>query len=111
MMIKQFSRISKLPQWAQDHIRDLEMRLSEARAQNDALLGKVPTDVLWLSGDRGKPLPRGSAVRFVLDPSESSSHVNHIDARVDRGELYINAGRSLLIRPEAANTIRLSTAW
>ena len=104
--------LAKLPQWAQQYIRILEMRLAEAQERNDALLGKYPTNVFWQSVDGNKPLPHGASVRFVLDADMSSPNgqaANHIDARVERGKLYINAGACLDIRPESANSVRLTT--
>lgn len=99
------ARRGKLPAWAREEIRVLEMRLSEARAAAEEIT--VPDADAYTDpyGDFPKPVAQnGEAVRF---PFDGIGGYLWIDVR-RRGEvLELMASRSLLIVPQVSNVIRV----
>lgn len=68
------AKVMKLPQWAQEGIKDLQMRLKEAREERDALLRMQPasrmaiqrTSGLQGDGPQEHYLPDRTRVRYYL---------------------------------------------
>lgn len=99
---------SKLPKWAQDHIRLLEMRVREADKRAATLFGPANTNVTWVDYGHGTkhPLPSYASVRFSLAPH------GYVEVRVERerNRVYVSAGEEcLVVRPEATNVVTLTT--
>ena len=93
---------SRLPKWVQTEI---------ARLTNDRdtwkekyLRGPEDANVFITSWPEDKPLGKNLNIRFR---TEQPGFDQYFDVRVDRGELLIHGGRSLLIAPQVTNVIRL----
>ena len=97
--------LSKLPTWAKERIRVLEMRVTEANARIAILFGATPTNTSWGDDPGRHPhyLPSNATIRFELGIGD-----DHIDVHIEREDLYINGQRRLAVYPEAANAVRIS---
>lgn len=104
-------RISKLPRWAQDHIHDLERKVTELERKVDAAYDTNPdeTDVFLEDGMNDRPLPRHSTVVFKMTDVNKRRHQREdIRVRVDRdGMLEIMGGNTISIKPQATNLVRV----
>lgn len=102
--------LNKLPRWAQQKIKTLEMRLAETTADLNALQNNTPSEISYsrLGSQQGYLLPY-THVRFHMDNEPKS--FNYIEGffTLDDG-LYVNAGLgSLIVEPRATNAIVLKT--
>lgn len=111
---KKAARIAKLPQWAQEELAILRVRLEESRVRAASIrrapAGDTDTDTLAEPWDEAPiHLPAGGRVRFVLGPERGS----HIEVMTDTSDgrkmirIYTAGGR-LTIQPSGANSAR---AW
>ena len=104
-------KVKKLPKWAQDHIRTLQMRLREAEQAAAEMSGSVPNAVVWADPYRANPRPlevMGRPVRFTTDePDETRSYIDV--SMVEPGVVRVHGARALSIHPEVSNgfTVRL----
>ena len=96
--------VTKLPQWAQAVIQDLESGLIEANRHLAELEGptltKSNTFILMENG-LVHPLPRNSRIRF--EPATDS----WVEATILDGALSINADYPLRVMLKAANSIEI----
>jgi len=103
--------ITKLPQWAQDRIRVLEMRLREAQQsiaalESDGSPTNQGSNITYSYGlDTPKPLRKGTKVRFWLGPTPQD------EIQVGFGnygtlEVYASAA-GIIVRPMAHNAVTL----
>ena len=95
--MKNQENLSKLPKWAQERIRVLEMRLQETRGTIKAMFPDSTSNVFW-RGETHHPLPLNSLIRFFLDGKP-------VDVRIEREKLYINGASGLNVKPVATNAI------
>ena len=96
--MKNQENLSKLPKWAQERIRVLEMRLQESQATIKAMFPGSISNVLW-RGENHYPLPPNSSIRFFLAGKI-------VDVRIDEEKLYINGSLlHLNVKPVATNAI------
>lgn len=123
---------TKLPKWAQEQFRTLEMRLREsekARANAEARLdvyllrdkgdveGRADTYIKRY-GDKGDiPIGMGETITFVIerhaedaDPRSAGRAKRWIDVRLKTsGLLNVSSDRTLLVRPRATNSAELES--
>lgn len=112
-MTQQKENIAKLPKWAQEHIRVLEMRLREANLTITSMEGASSPDqasriTYRHNMDAPKALRMGTRVCFSLGP--------HFQDKVEVGfgnggalEIHTN-NTGLVVRPQANNKIILEIA-
>ncbi len=98
--------LSRLPQWAQKHIRQLTGELEQVKAQLQQFEGKEETNVFLRDHLDKKPLPRNANIYFQIEGRVD--YEGYISCRLkDSTTLYIQAGRGIRIIPEAANSISI----
>ena len=96
--------LNKLPKWAREKIRVLEMHLREAQNTIALLSGNDPSKV-YVRGydrisDRDRPLGDTATVAFVVEHGVIEAHLN------TEGGLYLAAYDGLLaIKPRASNCV------
>jgi hypothetical protein len=102
-------RIAKLPAWAREHIRILEMRLAETRAalRSERTRGPEDTDTTADPWDDHPTLLRpGARVRYQLRPG-SGLRAGYLDCRITehsgRRVLEIHSTESLMLLPMSTN--------
>lgn len=103
---------SRLPKWARDKIALLEMRLREADARLRAASEGHPTSEVGVvdystTEPRLHNLPRGSIVRFTLDPSDMQGYLEVHRVREKSMEEWIDVhgGDGIEVRPRSSNVI------
>jgi hypothetical protein len=94
--------VTRLPKWAQERIRILEMRLAEVRAENDKLKTFDGSGRIFIQGWPGAknyPLPEHNRIGFMVGEQKVTvGFSNH-------GELEVNSAHcSVAILPRAANS-------
>jgi hypothetical protein len=98
--------VARLPKWAQERIRILEMRLSEARAENDKLKtfdGDGRVFIQGYAGEKNYPLPERGRIGFMLGKLRLTIGFNN------HNELEVNsASASIAVLPRAANSFVIS---
>ena len=99
--------VARLPKWAQRRIKILERKFLEAEERAETLRqqlsGEKETKVIanYYHDEEKQFLPDRTEIRFVLgDKSE-----NYIEVSVRHGLLLIRGNRSILLHPEASNSI------
>lgn len=96
--------VTKLPKWAQEKIRLLEMRLAEARAENTEIAeGNTDTFVEGRLGLPDKYLPNRTEVTFRIGPDRR----NVIRVRNEKNHIYINGDDALMIEPWVTNVVKV----
>ena len=106
------ARIAKLPKWAAEYIRLLEMRLSEVRAELAQRSDAVTPDTRTVADPyRSHPvaLRDDAMVRFHVSKWDTFD-IRRVPTNVglsDELELYHNGSGDLVIYPRAANTFRI----
>lgn len=104
---------SRLPQWAQDELASLRLRLRQdvehwKRKAFEACLpepGRTNTYVNDPMSDARHGLPSGTRVRFEVGKTDR----DWIDVYVQDGKLMIMAGDCISIDPRASNTVTIRT--
>lgn len=103
--------VNKLPKWAQEKIRTLEMKLKEAQTQREEVFSGVnggKKSTVYVCGYNTRPdihLPEGSTVYFKLKNGEEISAYLSDENRVTVRSNW----HPLQIMPEASNTIGLAS--
>jgi ribosomal protein L6P/L9E len=93
--------VTKLPKWAQEHIKKLECRVSEIDARIAAENGP-DTRVQQLFGAREhKNLGDRVTVRFNIKGHE------HIDVSMRDDHIYVSGISTIIITPTASNCIQV----
>lgn len=99
--------VSKLPKWAQSHIRDLETRVQKLEA--DAGVDQIDSAPITIGNYQNEvPLPN-DPVTFHLSDDPNKRLRMQIRAHLHMGELVVMGGSPLVVRLEASNHMRLST--
>lgn len=103
-------REEKLPRWARDELRNLRMRVEEARFDADAQLGSgVPSNV-WLSktGTAGQDMvpSRWPKARFLI----GSRPQDWVEVYQGDQGLRVYGCDTLIVRPESTNLLTVSLA-
>lgn len=103
-MPKQATRnVEKLPKWAQDRIRVLEMRVAEAAAREAT--GPEDSNTFanpygdMTEGSAATPLGKDELIRFVIDGDKRK----HFDVRLDGHELQVHGSWGLVLRGSSTN--------
>ena len=97
--------VEKLPKWAQQHIRVLQMSLREARER----LAEGPADSNVIADPYGEPpvpLAKDTAIRFILSPTNARS--DHITVRHDGDGLQIMGGDRIGVHPRSSNVVNIA---
>lgn len=98
---------SRLPKWAQEHIRVLQMRLDERTDELNALGEQQPTRILierWGADLTPTYLPDKTIVRFVV----GEGWEQRVDVRINNeGELELLGGTQLVLAPSSSNVVRV----
>lgn len=104
-------RERKLPKWAQNELRNLR---SHTRRLEERLEAVTPADANTFYNDYGRPNLMGPRVGLRRDEkvsfyttADTDDFNTRIDVNVHDGWLHVHGGRSLVILPEASNSIRL----
>ena len=99
-------RIAKLPVWAQDFIGGLERSVAYHKRRAEEIAQELPSNVCFDVYDDAGPkfLPNDSQVAFLLtgDPEDWQ---NRVLVRIRDGELEIQAGDGLYVKPQVSNVI------
>ena len=94
-------QLQKLPKWAQDRIRSLELTIKGLAADltiyTETVVGK--TNVTFNAHGRDRPLPEGSRIMFDLPDGHVSIDVHNDLLRV------MGYGASIICQPQAGNHI------
>jgi len=101
----------KLPKWARTKLWALRRNLEIAEAKIAALVDADDDDTdtfydiyhQFPERRHGRPLPRGSMVRFVY----GDGNMQHFDVSLRESELVIQGADRLFILPHASNHIRV----
>lgn len=115
--MKKDPRVSKLPTWAQDHIRRIEAQLSEANQKLDTLTG-APQDLVKSELFAGLYLFEVNGSRPVYRPLPAESRHIVISAGLAQFEIswkpeecprsiQVRCVEPLDIRPEVSNSVRV----
>lgn len=100
------ARRHKLPRWAQEDIRVLEMRLREARSVAEELTVSDADAYTDPYDDYPKPVAAdGKPVRFVFYGIDAR---HWIDVRRRGDVLEVMASGSLVIAPQVSNVVRVA---
>lgn len=94
--------VTKLPKWAQTRIDTLERN----NAYLKAVLAEGPEDSDTFAdpySDSPRPLGKRTMIRF--DVGDSSRE--HFDVRLEGDVLEVYGGSALMLRPHAANVVKL----
>ena len=110
-------RIARLPRWAQEYIRNLEMRLEEVKRERDGIAAGIngsKESYVYVNGHSRSPkiwLPTESTVAFVLENEEEMSvSFGFGQHDFDRTEIKVRSNwHQMQIKPEAANTVTISS--
>ncbi len=95
-------QFAKLPKWAQQHIRLLEMRLKEA--QEDARKNAGPENSrVTIGWEPSFKVRDDHPFRFSL----GDDSMNHVQVSFHHGGLQIMGGRSIVVLPSASNVIHV----
>jgi len=106
-------QIAKLPKWAREYIEHLEREVLATQANADSITKAHPNTDTFLEGNGpwsdGIQLPKRSRIRFKLgEPRRQEVEVYIKQDYSDMPPyLLVQAYNSMLIRPEATNTIRI----
>lgn len=97
--------ITKLPKWAQIHIKRLERDLESLKSQITDMSDGEETELSWTANyDDWYGIPEGSTVRLIM------SNGDHLELYKDsQGVTTIRVGGILVINPQAANVVRISS--
>lgn len=109
-------RVEKLPLWAQGYITRLNAQIAVLRRTVDTLQGDEERVSNTVAEPFGKyagrvrmPLADGTTVRFIHGSERAEEYV---DVRVSDGEVDINGGTMLIVRPRSGNHLSLrSERW
>ena len=105
--------VTKLPKWAQDHIRSLELQNQSLASDMAQMTGTVDSPTSYSVGtETPMPLPKNATVRFQL--GENSDEVINAKVQQDQGRTILVIGaltRKIIIEPTASNRIVLTTSW
>jgi hypothetical protein len=94
-------RFLKLPKWAQQEIRRLEINLQSAKSKINTLLGpEDETNVVLREGINNIPLPEDSLVRFYL---EEKPYAKYIEISLDDNELRVQGSETIYIKSGFSN--------
>lgn len=99
--------IAKLPKWAQQKVRTLQMRLNEATEEIKRINTNEPSNTVvgfeHTHKDMDKPtyLKDGQLITFKLEKGK------YITARIKENFLDINGNNGLLIVPRASNAFEI----
>jgi hypothetical protein len=101
------ARMERLPKWARDEIKVLNMRLAEARER----LSQGPENSDTIAepfGDAPRPLGTGTIVRFTINPSDPDDWASYFDVSLREGELRVRSGSArTAVLPESSNGFRV----
>lgn len=104
-------KIKKLPKWAQEYIRTLEMQKTELECRVDDVYNTNPdeTNVFIEDGIKNQPLPNDSGIVFKMTDINTKRHPREeIRVKIDTdGNLQIMGGNTISIYPQAANMVRV----
>lgn len=101
--------VTKLPKWAQDRIKALEMR--EAEWKEKALVGESESTNTWVQYcPDNKYLPSNVIIRFDLGDDRKHDQVASVSIhRGLDGQKYLNVALdSMRIEPRASNVVYIS---
>ena len=102
------ARRKRLPKWAQEELESLERRLAERTRERDRLRERTPPSPIQVnpSGLDGVPdfyLDEKDRVRFALPGTKDWR--DYIEVRLERGQLVLHGGGSLVVRPHVTNLV------
>lgn len=111
------TRLAKLPVWARDEIKRLEMRVAERDKKIDQMTDVVPGEesktnvfIYGWAGEANKPLPKDTTIEFHLENGAQFA-VQLASFNTPNGKEMLSihdiTGRSLSIRPSASNMVYL----
>jgi len=101
--------ITKLPKWAQVHIRRLERDLENLKSQIADMSEGDETELSWTTNyDDWYGIPNNATIRLQMDNGD------YLELYKDsRDVTTVRTGRILVVTPQASNVIRISstTEW
>jgi len=104
-------QLNKLPKWAQEEIKVLEMRVSELTKKIDEYKGKEETNTYIRDGLSKIPLPNNSSVEFQVGKGKQNKVVVYVNRD---GFVDVNTdsriGQTTVIMPRAANSFFVTFA-
>lgn len=97
---------AKLPKWAQQEFHILNNRIRRLQDDVALLSGKAGGDRVSIAD--GLPLGDDANVKFTLGDHWSNFFKVRIDDHPGLGKhLYVVAGETLVVKPEAGNVVRI----
>jgi hypothetical protein len=104
-------QFSKLPKWAQEEIKTLEMRLTELNGKLDEYKGDKETNTYIRDGLSRIPIPNNSSVEFQCGKGKQNKVVVYVNRD---GFVDVNTdsriGQTMVVMPRAANSFFITFA-
>lgn len=104
-------KISELPRWAQEYIREKQVRAEELERQVQEFTDKQkPSDIAWqYLMDQEHYIPKNSHIKFYHDPPEAqhraSMEVYFRNVGKNGRVIEVQGTRQIHVEPRAANNI------
>lgn len=96
-------QMAKLPKWAQDEMKRLEMRNRELQDKVAALTDAPPSPVGWSDGiHEANNLP--PRARVIFKQGEEWDETIEV-SMTQRGDVEVRSARAILIKPVAGNVV------